>query len=55
MAENPEPFVNHLSKLQDLMRLGWMRRMLKRSGEIALERGYKRVDIEQVVNLDPFE
>jgi hypothetical protein len=36
------------------MRLGWMRRMLKRSGEIALERGYKRVDIEQVVNLDPF-
>jgi len=53
-AENPEPFVDHLSKLQDLMRLGWMRRMLKRSGEIALERGYKRVDIEQVVNLDPF-
>jgi len=53
-AENPEPFVEHLGRLQDLSRLGWMRRMLKRSGELATERGYKRVDIEQVVNLDPF-
>ena len=55
VAENPEPFIEHLTRMQDLMRLGWMRRMLKRSGELALERGYKRVDIEQVVHLDPFE
>lgn len=54
-SDNPQPFIDRIAEMQDLMRLGWMRRMLKRSGELANERGYKRVDIEQVVNLDPFE
>lgn len=53
-SDNPEPFIEKIGQMKDLMRLGWMRRMLKRSGEYARERGYKRVDIEQVVNLDPF-
>jgi len=54
-SQNPEPFIENLTRMQDLMRLGWMRKMLKRSGELARDRGYNRVDIEQVVNLDPFE
>ena len=54
-SQNPEPFIENLTRMQDLMRLGWMRKMLKRSGELARERGYTRVDIEQVVNIDPFE
>jgi hypothetical protein len=29
--------------------------MLKRAGIDAEERGYKRIDIEQLIHLDPFE
>ena len=37
--------------------LGWMRRMLVKpmAGEDAEERGYKRIDVEQLIHLDPFE
>lgn len=55
VSDNPEPFIEKMSQMQDLMRLGWMRRMLRRSAAYATESGYKRVDIEQVVNLEPFE
>ncbi len=55
VSDNPEPFIEKIGQMQDLMRLGWMRRMLKRSAAYATDSGYKRIDIEQVVNLDPFE
>ena len=54
LGNSAEGFIQRLSEMKTLMELGWMRRMLKRSGEHAAERGYKRVDIEQVVHLDPF-
>ena len=41
--------------MKDLMMLGWMRRMLVRAGKDAEERGYKRIDVEQLIHLDPFE
>ena len=44
-----------LTKMKDLMMLGWMRRMLVKAGENAEERGYKRIDVEQLIHLDPFE
>ncbi|CAI8155526.1 MAG: Uncharacterised protein [Methanobacteriota archaeon] len=37
------------------MMLGWIRRMLARAGVDANERGYKRIDVEQLIHLDPFE
>jgi len=32
-----------------------MRAMLTKAAETARERGYKRIDIEQIVHIDPFE
>ena len=29
--------------------------MLVKAGEDAEERGYKRIDVEQLIHLDPFE
>jgi hypothetical protein len=40
--------------MRTLMSLGWMRSMLVRAATTARERGYKRIDIEQIVNVDPF-
>ena len=55
LGGNPAAFIDSLDKMKDLMMLGWMRRMLVRSGHEAEERGYKKIDIEQIVLLDPFE
>jgi len=41
--------------MKDLMMLGWIRRMLVRAGKDADERGYKRIDVEQLIHLEPFE
>ena len=55
LGNSAEGFIQRLSEMKSLMMLGWMKRMLKRSGEYARERGYKRIDIEQVVHLDAFQ
>jgi hypothetical protein len=55
LGGNPSGFIESLDRMKDLMMLGWMRRMLKRAGIDAEERGYKRIDIEQLIHLDPFE
>lgn len=55
LGGNPSGFIESLDQMKDLMMLGWMRRMLKRAGVDAEERGYKRIDIEQLIHLDPFE
>jgi histone H3/H4 len=55
LGNSADAFIQRLSEMKSLMMLGWMKRMLKRSAEYAKERGYKRIDIEQVVQLDPFQ
>ena len=55
LSNSADAFIERLSEMKSLMMLGWMKRMLKRSAEYAKERGYKRIDIEQVVQLDPFQ
>jgi hypothetical protein len=55
LGSNPASFIASIGQMKELMMLGWMRRMLKRAGADAKERGYKRIDIEQLVHLDPFE
>lgn len=55
LGSNPAPFIDAIDKMKDLMMLGWMRRMLVKAGEDAAERGYKRIDVEQLIHLDPFE
>ena len=51
---NPVHFIESITKLQTLMSLGWMRAMLSKAAENARERGYKRIDVDQIVHLDPF-
>ncbi|MDP6869503.1 MAG: hypothetical protein QGI21_01865 [Candidatus Poseidoniaceae archaeon] len=55
LGGNPATFIESLDRMKDLMMLGWIRRMLVRAGLDAQERGYKRIDIEQLIHLDPFE
>ncbi|RZD39101.1 MAG: hypothetical protein CXT71_05340 [Methanobacteriota archaeon] len=55
LGGNPASFIDALDKMKDLMMLGWMRRMLVKAGEDAKERGYKRIDVEQLIHLDAFE
>ena len=55
LGSNPAGFIDSLDKMKDLMMLGWIRRMLVRAGKDAQERGYKRIDVEQLIHLDPFE
>ena len=55
LGGNPAVFIESLDRMKDLMMLGWMRRMLVRAGKDAEERGYKRIDVEQLIHLDAFE
>jgi len=55
LGANPASFIESLDRMKDLMMLGWIRRMLARAGVDANERGYKRIDVEQLIHLDPFE
>jgi len=55
LGANPAGFIDSLDKMKELMMLGWIRRMLVRAGKDADERGYKRIDVEQLIHLDPFE
>ena len=51
---NPVHFIESITKMQTLMSLGWMRAMLTKAAENARERGYKKIDVDQIVHLDPF-
>ena len=55
LGSNPANFIDALDKMKELMMLGWIRRMLVKAAVDAEERGYKRIDVEQLINLDPFE
>jgi len=54
LGGNPVQFIESINRMRTLMSLGWMRSMLVRAATTARERGYKRIDIEQIVNVDPF-
>ncbi|MBT60894.1 MAG: hypothetical protein CMA63_05000 [Euryarchaeota archaeon] len=54
LGGNPVQFIETIGKMKTLMSLGWMRSMLSKAAENARERGYKRIDIEQIVHIDPF-
>ena len=55
LGSNPAAFIDAIDKMKDLMMLGWIRRMLVRAAESAEDRGYKKIDVEQLIHLDPFE
>ena len=55
LGGNPVQFIETIGRMKTLMSLGWMRAMLSKAAESARERGYKRIDVEQIVNIDPFE
>jgi hypothetical protein len=55
LGGNPVQFIEAIGRMKTLMSLGWMRAMLSKAAESARERGYKRIDVEQIVNIDPFE
>ena len=52
-SEGPSHLLEHINRMRTLMGLGWMRRMLRAAADEARERGYRRIDIEQIVNIDP--
>tara|TARA_B100000900_G_scaffold411442_1_gene431143 strand:- start:221 stop:1024 length:804 start_codon:yes stop_codon:yes gene_type:complete len=54
LGGNPVQFIESINRMKTLMSLGWMRSMLVRAATNARERGYKRIDIEQIVHLDPY-
>ena len=54
LGGNPVQFIESINRMKTLMSLGWMRSMLIRAATNARERGYKRIDIEQIVHLDPY-
>ncbi len=54
LGGNPVQFIESIDRMRTLMSLGWMRSMLIKAATNARERGYKRIDIEQIVNIDPF-
>ena len=55
LGGNPVQFIESINRMRTLMSLGWMRSMLIKAATNARERGYKRIDIEQIVNIDPFD
>ena len=54
LGGNPVQFIESINRMKDLMSLGWMRSMLIKAATNARERGYKRIDIEQIVHIDPY-
>ena len=54
LGGNPVQFIDSINRMKTLMSLGWMRSMLVKAATNARERGYKRIDIEQIVHLDPY-
>ena len=55
LGRDPMYFIDSVNRLSALMAFGWIRRMLVKAADNARERGYSRIDIEQIVHIDPFE
>ena len=54
LGGNPIQFIESINRMKTLMSLGWMRSMLIKAATNARDRGYKRIDIEQIVHIDPY-
>ena len=54
LGGNAVQFIESINRMKLLMSLGWMRSMLIKAATNARERGYKRIDIEQIVHIDPY-
>ena len=55
LGRDPMYFIDSVNRLSALMAFGWIRRMLMKAADNARERGYSRIDIEQIVDIAPFE
>ena len=55
LGRDPMYFIDSVNRLSALMAFGWIRRMLMKAADNARKRGYSRIDIEQIVHIDPFE
>jgi len=55
LGGNPVQFIESINQMKTLMSLGWMRNMLAKAAYVAREAGLKRIDVEQIVQIDPFE
>jgi len=55
LGGNPVQFIESINQMKTLMSLGWMRNMLAKAAHVAREAGLKRIDVEEIVQIDPFE
>ena len=55
MGSNPHQFHEAMKRLESLRQLGFLRRMLQKAGERAREDGSRKVEVNHVINIDPYE
>ena len=55
MGSNPHQFHEAMKRLESLRQLGFLRRMLQKAGERAREDGSKKVEVNHVININPYE
>ena len=55
LGGNPVQFIESINQMKTLMSLGWMRNMLSKAAHNARELGLKRIDLDQIVQIDPFQ
>ena len=55
LGGNPVQFIESINQMKTLMSLGWMRNMLSKAAHNARESGLKRIDLDQIVQIDPFQ
>ena len=54
LGKDPAQFIRDLSRMRELMALGWMRGMLGTAAGHAKDQGATRIEIEHVVHIDAF-
>lgn len=54
LGKDPTQFIRDLSRMRELMALGWMRGMLGTAAGHAKDQGATRIEIEHVVHIDAF-
>jgi len=55
LGGNPVQFIESINQMKTLMSLGWMRNVLAKAAYNARESGLKRIDVDQIVHIDPFQ
>ncbi len=55
MGSNPHQFHEAMKRLESLRQLGFLRRMLQKAGERAREDGSRKVEVNHVININPYE